>query len=419
MAEDIKKKKDQTFEFMGPIGTFFLTFSLPIGVLALFVVCNKNQCSVVAMPRFPPLSELWNNTSFLIFVGWFLFHALIYLSPLGYVAEGTKLRDGQKLKYNMNGIHAYVISHVLFVLAYFVFKVPVSFVYDHYLALAVSSMVFSFALSVFLYVKSFTTKSLLSEQGDSGYFFYDFFMGRELNPRTSYFDWKVFCEMRPGLIGWVLINYCMLVKEYELRGTVSLSMILVALFQAWYILDALWMEEAILTTMDVIHEGFGFMLAFGDLAWVPFTYSLQARFLVDYPVDLPLRAGGCIFLLNALGFYIFRSANATKNRFRSDPNHPSVSHLKTLQTKRGTKLIISGMWGFCRHPNYVGDLIMALSWSLPCGFTSPIPYFYVMYFAVLLIHRQLRDEAQCRKKYGEDWDKYCKIVRWRLVPGIY
>jgi delta14-sterol reductase len=37
------------------------------------------------------------------------------------------------------------------------------------------------------------------------------------------------------------------------------------------------MEKAILTTMDITTDGFGFMLAFGDLAWVPFIYSLQAR----------------------------------------------------------------------------------------------------------------------------------------------
>lgn len=32
---------------------------------------------------------------------------------------------------------------------------------------------------------------------------YDFFLGRELNPRICSFDFKYFCELRPGLIGWV------------------------------------------------------------------------------------------------------------------------------------------------------------------------------------------------------------------------
>ena len=45
-----------------------------------------------------------------------------------------------------------------------------------------------------------------------------------------------------------------------------------------------------------------------------------------------------------------------------------------------------------------GDLIMALAWSLPTGFDTPITYFYVVYFAVLLIHRQLRDDEACAKK---------------------
>ena len=31
---------------------------------------------------------------------------------------------------------------------------------------------------------------------------------------------------------------------------------------------------------DVTTDGFGFMLAFGDLVWVPFTYSLQTRYIL-------------------------------------------------------------------------------------------------------------------------------------------
>ena len=41
---------------------------------------------------------------------------------------------------------------------------------------------------------------------------------------------------------------------------------------------------------------------------------------------------------------------------------------------------------------------MALAWSLPTGFETPITYFYVTYFTVLLIHRQLRDDENCEKK---------------------
>lgn len=50
--------------------------------------------------------------------------------------------------------------------------------------------------------------------------------------------------------------------------------------------------------MDITHEGFGFMLAFGDLAWVPFTYSLQAQFLLYHPQSLELPTASVICLVN-------------------------------------------------------------------------------------------------------------------------
>lgn len=50
--------------------------------------------------------------------------------------------------------------------------------------------------------------------------------------------------------------------------------------------------------MDIVHDGFGFMLVFGDLAWVPFTYSLQAAFLVVHPQTLSSFAAALIIALN-------------------------------------------------------------------------------------------------------------------------
>ena len=407
------------YEFLGPIGTLLMTVGLPSLVFGLYVFCSSDDCSVRLSPTWPELGSFFHRYAFSTIVLWFLFQMIIYLSPLGRTVKGTKLRDGTQLSYRLNGIHAYLISHVTFAVGYFYFKLPVSFVYDHFLALAAAAVVFSSILSMYLYARSFRRGVLLALGGNSGNIIYDWFMGRELNPRNGPFDWKVFCELRPGLIGWVIINYCMLVKQYEVHGYVTTSMILVCFFQFWYILDALWFEKAILTTMDIVHDGFGFMLAFGDLAWVPFTYSLQARYLVDHPTHLTQYAAVGIVVLNILGYVIFRGSNSQKDVFRCDPNHPSVQELKTLPTERGTRLIISSWWGVCRHPNYVGDLIMALSWSLPCGVSHILPYFYVIYFSGLLIHRQLRDEHHCKEKYGKDWDKFCKIVRWRLIPYVY
>ena len=53
------------------------------------------------------------------------------------------------------------------------------------------------------------------------------------------------------------------------------------------------------------------------------------------------------------------------------------------------------------------------------GWGMIFTYFYIVYFGVLLVHREMRDEEKCRRKYGKDWDRYCEKVRWRILPGIY
>lgn len=62
---------------------------------------------------------------------------------------------------------------------------------------------------------------------------------------------------------------------------------------------------------------------------------------------------------------------------------------------------------------------MGLAWCMTTGFDSVVPYFYALYFASLLIHRDLRDEHSCVKKYGKDWAKYCTTVPYRFIPGVY
>merc|ERR1712232_941592 len=82
-------------------------------------------------------------------------------------------------------------------------------------------------------------------------------------------------------IGWEALNISLAVHQYDNNGSVSVPMGMVVFLQGLYVWDALYYEQAILSTMDITTEGFGFMLAMGDLGWVPFTYSLQALYLAD------------------------------------------------------------------------------------------------------------------------------------------
>jgi protein-S-isoprenylcysteine O-methyltransferase Ste14 len=353
--------------------------------------------------------------------GWFLWQLFLYQVFPGEIVQGTLLRDGSKRNYKINAWICFKATILVAGFMTFVYDLsPWIWIADQYFSLAVGSSILATVLAISVYAHSFRSMDvLLSEMGNSGYMTYDFWMGRELNPTwTDKIDLKYFCELRPGLIGWTILNLALAAKQYDLYGSLSWSMILVVLFQGYYVVDALLNERAILTTMDITTDGFGFMLAFGDLVWVPFTYSLQARYLTLFSSDLSNTAIIGIISLKIIGLFIFRSANSQKNAFRTDPNQDSVSHLKYMQTESGSKLLISGWWGVARHINYTGDWLMGLSWCLPCGFHHPLPYFYAIYFAILLIHRAQRDDEKCRKKYKKDWEKYCQLVPYQLIPGI-
>ena len=68
-----------------------------------------------------------------------------------------------------------------------------------------------------------------------------------------------------------------------------------------------------------------------------------------------------------LVFFIFRASNNQKYQFRCNPAAPSLAHLESIPTPLGKKLICGGWWGMVRHPNYLGDILMSLAWSMPCG----------------------------------------------------
>lgn len=77
--------------------------------------------------------------------------------------------------------------------------------------------------------------------------------------------------------------------------------------------------------MDITTDGFGFMLAVGDLAWVPFVYSLQARYLAFNHIELGPFWTCVIFGIHGLGYWVFRGSNSEKNDFRNGKNPKSES----------------------------------------------------------------------------------------------
>lgn len=338
--------------------------------------------------------------------------------------KGTQLRNGEHLTYKFNGSYIVLILGALLIYRAYSTQLELTelqYIYDHLLEIAISSLIVALVFSTYLYFSSFNNDrngkpKLLALGGNSGNVVYDWFVGRELNPRWGPIDLKLFFEMRPGILLWILIDLAMMHHQYLKYGHVSASILMVTVFQMYYVVDAIYYESGLVSVIDTTVDGFGFMLVFGDILFLPMIYSLQTRFLADHPVELSWLAIILITANNIGGVLIFRLANNEKNRFKS--GDPSTSHFKYITSPTGSKLLVSGWWGMARHINYTGDWISAISYCLPCGLTL-IPYFHVPYFAALLINRNDRDEAKCAAKYGKTWDEYKEKVPYKFIPYIY
>ncbi|KAI9692284.1 MAG: erg24, C-14 sterol reductase [Bathelium mastoideum] len=478
------------YEFGGPIGALGVTFGLPLVCYAFTFFCNDiSGCPAPSLLRPSTLNlkrladetgwkgfgDLINWQSLFAVTGYYLLSLTLNAVLPSQKVEGTELLSGGRLQYRLNAFSSAVFIMVI-AAAGTVAQGPNfplwTFIYDNYVPILTSNLIISYALATFVYVRSFSVKKGNKEHrelalgGHTGNVIYDWFIGRELNPRATLplfgeIDIKAFMEIRPGLLGWILLDLAFVARQYQNYGYVTDSIVLVTIVQAVYVFDALWMEPAILTTIDIITDGFGFMLAFGDLVWVPFTYSISARYLSVHPVQLGIPGIVGVVSVQLAGYYIFRAANNEKNVFRTDPNDPRVAHLQYLETKSGSRLLTTGWWGRARHINYLGDWLMSWAYCLPTGIagyvitkSSPVPhltghatadgilsgglgvskkavpgdamgwgmiftYFYMLYFAILLIHRERRDEEKCKRKYGKDWEKYCEKVPYRIIPYVY
>nr|XP_025634990.1 delta(14)-sterol reductase-like isoform X2 [Arachis hypogaea]XP_025663564.1 delta(14)-sterol reductase-like isoform X2 [Arachis hypogaea] len=223
----------------------------------------------------------------------------------------------------------------------------------------------------------------------TGNLIHDWWFGIQLNPQFMGIDLKFFF-VRAGMMGWLLINLSVLAKSIQ-DGTLSKSMILFQLFCALYILDYFVHEEYMTSTWDIIAERLGFMLVFGDLVWIPFTFSIQGWWLLANEVELTTAAiiANCLVFL--IGYMVFRGANKQKHVFKKNSKAP--------------------IWG--KPPKVIGGKLLA------SGYCSPVPYFYPIYLLILLIWRERRDESRCAEKYKEIWSEYEKLVPWRILPYVY
>lgn len=413
------------------VSSFLIMALSPLMVFYFYVAVTNYKGSL--FDKIPaPTTEafaIWGTWLLLQILFWNIPDVLHKVLPgySGGVKLGAISPQGKALPYKINGLQAWTLSQITFLIASY-FLSP-TFIFDNWGPMLVIANIAGNLLALFVYIKARLFPSDPKERKFSGSFFYDYYMGIEFNPRIGDFDFKLFFNGRPGICAWTLINFSFAFAQYNLWGEVTNSMILVLLLQGIYIIHFFWYEAWYLKTIDICHDHFGWMLAWGDLVWLPWMYTLQAYYLVYNPVHLSVPFALFVLFLGLFGYAIFFFANTQKDLFKKTNGNciiwgkPAQCIEATYMAEDGkprqSRLLVSGAWGLARHLNYTGDLILSLAFCLATGFESALPYFYFCFMTILLVHRSFRDEHKMRHKYGLAWNEYAKKVPARLIPGLF
>jgi 7-dehydrocholesterol reductase len=416
--------------WVAPLALMVVT---PCASIAFYIACAHYQGSLGAMLHAEPREwlahfPLPSVTALAIVLGWVAFQAILLQLLPGRTSLGPLTPAGVQPTYRLNGVAAWVITHVVVVGGWWLGLLDVGALYRHYGAVLATLNLIALPFCAFLYWKGRRYPSS-PDAVVTGNPLLDFFQGVELHPRLFGVNVKQLVNCRVSMMGWSVVFVSFAITQYEQHGSLSSSMAASALVLVAYLFKFFLWEEGYFRSLDIMHDRFGYYIAWGVLVWVPAVYCLPALWLVGHPIEWPPALVVLMVALGALGIAINYLADAQRQRVRATggattvwgrpPKLIAARYTTGDGVEHESVLLASGWWRVARHFHYVPELLAATAWTLPAGFTHLLPWVYALFLLVLLVDRAGRDEKRCAAKYGRYWTEYTALVRWKMLPGIY
>jgi len=440
-VEDMKEEEKQPpvmehKEFGGSIGCLLTYVSTP----ALFIFMayfyhnlgsdyskfSRNQFNADVM------SALANCTLWKVQITYTVLVAAIFALPAPKIIEGPATPSGEKLKYKIAAIPTLLIFLSIF--AYFFLYdeqeelLPIStFLKLYYFQLVIQSTVIAFLWQLAFIVRSYyLSPSQRNPIATSGNVIYDSFLGYELHPRVGeLFDLKIFLY-RYAMVQWVLFSLFKFTEVYRGAGggyealKANPEVVIMCLTHIAYCYSVYFGDEESCPYMfDIKYDGLGFQQTFGEIVIVPFIYSLPIQLVIDFPDHqhaYTVRVIAATVLL-VVGIVLAGLSNGQKTKFRTS-DWRTYSSGDVISADDGV-LLCGGCWGLSRHPNYLAEVLIAIGWSLLCGFTHYFMWFYPLFVIPLVITRAERLENTSHKKGSKVWSLYTEKVPYKIVPYLY
>lgn len=359
---------------------------------------------------------------------------VLYHLP-GSIASGPVTPCGHIPKYVDNGLAHMSLFVSLFIGGAVAELYPLSILYDELFRIVFTLNILALLFCVYLYVKGRTHPSTPDVTFSGRGVLYDFYAGIELYPRIFGVDVKKIVNCRFSMTFWMVFGISATAASFELHDRIDHGLLCCAVLTFLYLVTFFMWEIGYMRSIDIIEDNAGFMETWGCLVFVPAVYTNHMHCAVRTPSDLSpqsaLLVGGFGLFCITMTYWI----NRQRQVFRETggvsmlwwPTAPEALRVEyTVKKgealeKKQSLLLVNGFWGVVRHPQYVFELGIALSWGLA---TNPFlrrgqSLLYFAFLTVLLFHRAHRDAIKCKAKYGDGYVDYVRRVPYMVIPGVF
>lgn len=445
--QDTKRTLSRTFynviirETLIPLFVMITTPNLAILLPYIIIVKNSDLKPILSLDSLQTsLTESWNSVKWNDIECWsiiigLLLWGIISLHFPGRHYYGPPTPNGFRPEYWDSGFAFYIISMLIAVPV--IWNYSVLHLYYKIPTLIGILIAFGFGFCLILYLKGL----LIPDPGICDITknpIFDYYWGVELYPHLGPFvSLKILINSRFGMFLWQLIilvawktNYEFYIASYN-RGIINWPITAITILLTIYLSKFYYWEDGYMQTIDTTYDRFGYYLAWGCIAFIPGFFPLNSLYLVKHS---PMESFGFFSFVIVVGFGILfiwltywtdrqrqiaRATNGKCDIWGKPAKVIRATYLDNYGISKKTILLVSGFWGITRHINYTFELLVALLVCSPALLTSWIPYFYFIFLLVLVIHRTVRDDDKCSKKYGIYWSEYCALVPYKMIPGIF
>jgi len=310
-----------------------------------------------------------------------------------------------------NGKYCALITFILFSFGYFFEFMSKTFIIDNFKELIIIKMIFCLLFSTYLYICNNSFKNIKWDK---------FFYGNETFPILLNTNLKILNYYHFGMIVWLIYIYSFMMAQYEIYGYITYSLLTSTILQIVYICKFFLLEEEY-NSSHIIMTKSGWLTTYSCFLYIPMINTLASHYFTINAFDVfPLYYYIIVFIIGVYCIYLNYNLEMDKKIFK-DSKGKFISNNKQASyiINGNQKLLMSGLWGKIRKPNYLTQI--AISFCICCmhGFESIIPYLYVIFLIILILFKIAIEEERYLNKFHNLYKRYMELVKYKLIPYFY